>query len=293
MNLGIFQYFFVYAFLYILLILGTARINFEGEIIVKQKAKKIGIALGGGGTRGIAHLGAIRVFQENHIDFDYVSGNSAGAIAGALYAANIPWQELYDFVLDIRNKNVLPKKPWFSYLSPELIEKLADCFLKDKKFSDLEKPFCATAVELERGELDVLCKGRLSQALSASCAVPGIFQPVKIGRNTYIDGGTLRNIPTETVREMGADAVVGINLNADRGRGTKSMRRLDILVTAYNLSISANDQICERYADIMLEPGLEMYPRYSFRNIENMLRIGEKAVEENLEQVQELTHGSE
>ena len=134
-----------------------------------------------------------------------------------------------------------------------------------------------------------VCPRRYLQAVRCR----GFFSLSKSAKAPILTAGTLRNIPTETVREMGADIVVGINLNADRGRGTKSMRRLDILVTAYNLSISANDQICERYADIMLEPGLETYPRYSFRNIENMLRIGEKVVEDNLEQIKALMHGSE
>ncbi|MGI5848963.1 MAG: patatin-like phospholipase family protein [Christensenellales bacterium] len=252
-----------------------------------KKQKKTGIAFGGGGTRGIAHIGAIRVFQENKIEFDYIAGNSAGAIAGALYAAGIPWQEIYDFALNI--KNVLPKKkPWFSYMSPELIEKLADYFLKDKKFSDLKKPFCAIAVDLEQGKLDTLCKGRVSKALSASCAVPGIFQPVKISGKTYIDGGTLCSIPTQTVRDMGAEVVVGINLNADRSKGTTSTRRLNILVTAYNLGINLNSQICEKYADIMLKPWLESYSRHSFKSIGSMLRIGEKTVNESLEDIKAL-----
>ena len=74
-------------------------------------ANRTGVAFGGGGTRGIAHLGVIRVFQENNISFDMVAGNSAGAIAGALYAADIPWEQLYDFVLNLHDKNVLPKRP--------------------------------------------------------------------------------------------------------------------------------------------------------------------------------------
>ena len=181
---------------------------------MKGRHLRSGIAFGGGGTRGFAHIGAIRVFQDNHIDFDYVAGNSAGAIAGALYAAGIPWQELYDFALNIREKNVLPRRPIFSYMSSEIIEQLADCFLKGMTFGDLKKPFCAVAVDLERGMLETLCRGSVSKALSASCAVPGVFQPVRIGRKIYVDGGTLRSIPTETVRDMGADAVVGINLNS-------------------------------------------------------------------------------
>lgn len=251
-----------------------------------MEGRKSGIAFGGGGTRGFAHIGAIRVFQENHIDFDVVAGNSAGAIAGALFAAGVPWQELYDFAMEI--KNVLPKKPWFSYMSPETIEKLVDQFLTGKTFDDLGKPFCAIAVDLEQGTLATLKEGSVSKALAASCAVPGIFQPVCIGDKIYIDGGTLRSIPTETVREMGADAVVGIDLNTDKSKGTKSTRRLDVLVTAYNISTNANTEICRKYADIMLNPWLESYSRHSFKSISDMISIGEKTASDSLEKIEEL-----
>ena len=105
---------------------------------------------------------------------------------------------------------------------------------------------------MSRGRWETLRSGSLSKALSASCAVPGVFSPVRIGEKTYIDGGTLRSIPTQELRDMGADRVVGINLNSDRSRGTSSMRRIDVFLTAYNLSININSQICEKSADLML-----------------------------------------
>ena len=254
-----------------------------------SKKHKSGIAFGGGGTRGIAHLGVIRVLQENSIDFDCVAGNSAGAIAGALYAADIPWQELYDFVLTIKDKNVLPKRPaLLTYMSPEIIERLADCFLKDMDFKDLHRPFCAVAVDLEQGTLETLCSGSVSKAVSASCAVPGVFAPVRIGDKTYIDGGTLRSIPTQEIRDMGADTVVGVNLNADRSRGTNSLRRIDVFLTAYNLSININSQICEKCADLMLRPQLGSFARHSLKSVEEMLKIGEDTVNEHIDELRKL-----
>lgn len=254
-----------------------------------MKAAKTGIAFGGGGTRGIAHLGAIRVFQENSIDFDLVAGNSAGAIAGALYAADVPWEKLYEFVLNLHDKNVLPKKPHLiSYMSPEIIERLADCFLRDMRFEDLHRPFCAVAVDLKQGMLETLHEGSVSKALAASCAVPGVFQPVCIGDKVYIDGGTLRSIPTRELRDRGAQTVVGINLNADRSRGTDSLKRIDVFLTAYNLSANINSAVCERYADLMLRPNLEGHARHSLKNMEVMLQIGEDTVRERLDDIQAL-----
>jgi NTE family protein len=257
-------------------------------VLFEKKKQKSGIAFGGGGTRGFAHLGAIRVFQENDIDFDYVSGNSAGSIAGALYAAGIPWQDMYAFVEKFTDIYRPRKSTLLSYMSPELIEELADNFLKGMTFSDLKKPFSAVAVDLDSGVLDILDSGNVSKALSASCAVPGIFRPVKIGNKRYIDGGTLCSIPTRPVREMGADLVVGINLNADRGNGTESSRRLDVFVAAYNLSINVNSRLCTRYADIMLCPRLDGFARHSFKSIEEMISIGEKTAKNRLGEMKRL-----
>jgi NTE family protein len=115
-----------------------------------------------------------------------------------------------------------------------------------------------------------------------------VFQPVCIGDKVYIDGGTLRSIPTRELRDMGAETVVGINLNADRNRGTDSLKRIDVFLTAYNLSTNINSAVCERYADLMLRPNLEGHARHSFKSIESMLQIGEDAAKERLNDLKAL-----
>jgi NTE family protein len=254
--------------------------------MAERKHIKTGIAFGGGGARGIAHVGAIRVFQEYNIDFDFVAGNSAGAIAGALYAAGVPWRNIYEFVMDIKRR--LPAKTLLTYIEPRVVQDLADYFLNGRSFDDLCKPFCAIAVDLESGTLEKLRHGRVSTAVSASCAVPGIFQPVRIGGRTFIDGGTLRSIPTEAVREMGAEKVVGIDLNADKTKGTRSTKRLRVMIAALNLSVNANSALCEQYSDIMLKPELDDYPTHRFKSVEDVLRIGERTAMENLPLIKEL-----
>jgi NTE family protein len=252
------------------------------------KTKKSGIAFGGGGTRGIAHIGAIKVFQQNNIDFDFIAGTSVGSMAGAVYALGVPWQDMYDFVLSIKQKNLFPRKNWVSYMSAEVLEKMADYYLKDKTFDQLDKPFCAVAVDLKKGRPERLCSGNVSKALSASCAIPGVFQPVKIGDKTYVDGGILRIVPTQTVREMGAEKVVGIHLNSSRSEGTDSLKRRDIVLSAYRLSINMNSSHCEQYSDIMLKPKLGAYMPYSLKYAKEMLDIGEQTALSSLDKIKSL-----
>ena len=250
-----------------------------------KSAKKCGIAFGGGGTRGIAHIGAVRVFQQSGIEFDYIAGNSAGSMVGAVYALGVPWRHMYDFVLSINERSMFPKKNWASYMSAEVIERMADFYLAGKTFDDLKKPFCAIAVDIRKGTLETLCSGSVSKALSASCAVPGVFRPVEINGGVYVDGGTLRSIPTQAVRSMGAENVVGIDLNSDRGEGTNSLKRGDVFIAAYKLALSVNSEICEQYADIMIKPKLGAFMPYSFKNAEEMLKIGERAAAKRLPEI--------
>lgn len=250
-----------------------------------KSAKKSGIAFGGGGTRGIAHIGAIKVFQQNGIEFDYIAGNSVGSMIGAVYALGVSWKEMYDFVLSINERSFFPKKNWFSYMSAEVIEQMADHYLEGKTFGDLQKPFCAIAVDIKRGRLDRLCSGNVSKALSASCAVPGVFQPVVMGDKIYVDGGTMRSIPTEAVRDMGAKKVVGINLNSHRGNGTDSLRRRDVFLAAYKLTVNVNSEICEKYADVMIKPDLCDYLPFSFRDAKEMVKIGEESANKHLSEI--------
>ncbi len=251
-------------------------------------SKKSGIAFGGGGTRGIAHIGAIKVFQQNNINFDYIAGTSAGAMAGAVYALGIPWEDMYDYVLTIRKKNILAPRNWVSYMSAEILEKMADHYLKGLTFDQLEKPFAAVVVDLQKGKAESLTTGNVSKALAASCAIPGIFQPVEIDGKTYVDGGILRVVPTQTVREMGADKVVGIHLNSANTEGTQSLKRRDIVMTAYRLTVNVNTELCEQYSDIMLMPKLMDYMPYSFKYAEKMLEIGEQETLKNLSKIKEL-----
>ena len=103
-----------------------------------------------------------------------------------------------------------------------------------------------------------------------------------------MDGGILRVVPTQTVREMGAEKVVGIHLNSAQADGTQSTKRRDVVMTAYKLSINVNAELCEQYSDIMLKPRLNDYMPYSFKYAEEMLKIGEQAALDNLDKIKAL-----
>lgn len=180
---------------------------------------KLGLALGGGGAKGLAHVGVLKVLQRNGIDCDVVAGTSIGALVGALYAAG-KLQEFEEEVCSVRLTEIA------SILSPSwsfgglfsgrnVLERLDDVLGTDS-FQDLRKPFAAISADLSAAEIVVLKDGSLKKAIRASISIPGIFTPVTYGDRLYVDGGVLEPVPVEAVRDLGADKVLAIDLFSNR-----------------------------------------------------------------------------
>jgi NTE family protein len=175
---------------------------------------RLGLALGGGSARGMAHVGVLDVLEREGIPIDCIAGTSAGSLVGAAYAAGIRGQRLMDMALAMRwHRIARPTWPWrgivsFARLDAYLIAELGDC-----TFADLALPYAAVATDLMTGEPVILREGRLAPAVRASSSVPGIVPPVKLGGRLLVDGGVCNNLPVSAVRALGADLVVAVGLS--------------------------------------------------------------------------------
>lgn len=178
---------------------------------------KIGLALGGGGPKGLAHIGVIKVLEKNGIPIDFIAGTSAGAMVGGMYAYSKNIASLEEHFLH---------KNWFQMLSyfadPSLkggfiqgirMEEFLQEYLQSATIEKLSIPFRATAVDLQSGKMTELHEGLVSTAIRASCAIPMLFKPVEINSHLYVDGGLLSSVPVQTVKRMGADIVIAVQLN--------------------------------------------------------------------------------
>ncbi len=180
------------------------------------KTKKIGLALGGGGARGCAHIGVIKALTEAGIPIGYVAGTSIGALIGGIYTAG-DIKEFENYLLTIKWKEVvkyldpvIPKKGLFK---GEKVCRLISKSLKHKDFQGNKIPFCAVATDLFSGKEVILKKGDLTQAIRASIAIPGIFTPVEKEGDYLIDGGVVNPVPINVVQDMKADVVIAVDLN--------------------------------------------------------------------------------
>jgi NTE family protein len=174
--------------------------------------KKIGIALGGGGTRGFAHLGVLKALEEAGIKPNVFSGTSAGAIVGSLLAAG----KESDEVFELMKKNKLTdfakiKLPINGFMSLENMGKKLGKMLPGENFKDLKYPFFAAATNLYTGKIEYISEGNLVQAVQASSSIPIIFSPVEINGYLYVDGGLLDNVPIKPLEEK-CDKIIAVEI---------------------------------------------------------------------------------
>jgi NTE family protein len=200
-------------------------VNGAGEDLSPQAPRnRIGIALGGGAARGWAHIGVMRALDEAGLAPDIIAGTSIGAVVGGCYVAGI-LDDLEEFARSLTKRRV------FGYLdinfagsgliSGSRLAKQLTIHLADKRIEDLPRRFVCVATELATGHEIWISRGNLVEALRASYALPGIFQPVKVGGRWLVDGALVNPVPVSVCRALGANIVIAVNLSSDVfGRGT-------------------------------------------------------------------------
>ncbi len=244
----------------------------------------IGLALSGGGMRGIAHIGAIKALDEHGIFPTHIAGTSAGAIVGALYANDNTWKEILDFFKRVEifsmNKFALNKPGFID------TEKLYDSFramLKDDDFKTLKKPLFITATNILDGTLKIFNKGELIRPILASAAFPGIFTPVKIKNEYYVDGGTLNNFPVDLIKPY-CEQIIGIYVNPFGKVKIEDMKHsYNVLERAYKIR-TANDFI-SKFPDcdmVICPKGLNNLSTFSMKDMDTIFDIGYNAAKEEL-----------
>jgi NTE family protein len=221
----------------------------------------IGIALGGGGARGIAHIGVLRAFEENDIKISHISGTSIGALVASYYAYGKSIDDIKDIGEALNFTSViglsLHKKGLFSTRS---IEKMIIRDLGDVNIEDAKIPLAICATDISTGEQVILDRGNLAKAVSASTAVPGIFIPVEIDNKSLVDGGISENVPISLLDKMGAGFTIGVNLNGHQVYSPpKDM--IAIMSNAIDIAIDLRTRDQLKNADFTLSLNLERYSR--------------------------------
>lgn len=251
------------------------------------KRKKVGLALSGGAVLGIAHLGVIKVLEENNIRIDLIAGTSAGSLVGAFLAAGYSSDEMFQKVKSLTwgkiSKLTVPK---MGLLNGRLLERFIESEIGKIDVSDLPKPFAAVTVDLTSGKEIILKKGLLSEAVRASCAIPGVFTPLVRGKQVLVDGGVLNFLPTDIVRDMGADYVIAVKLMPSIINKKPPENIIQILVNSFQLAIA---QIAAHApdGDVTIIPDLSGLNPHDFKQAEKLFQRGFEAASKLMEPIKQ------
>lgn len=242
---------------------------------------KIGLALGGGAARGFAHIGVIKALEAQGIVPDIVVGTSAGSLVGALYAAGNNGFALHKMALQMDEATISDwSVPLFSkatgVLKGEALQNYVNRAVNNQPIEKLKMPFGAVATDLNTGQPILFRRGNTGAAVRASSAVPGVFQPVRIGDRSYVDGGLVSPVPVRFAREMGADFVIAVNISAQPDAQPASST-LDVLLQTFAIMGQSINQYELREADVVIQPRLGAMKGSDFPGRNNAILAGEQA----------------
>lgn len=242
--------------------------------------KIVGLALSGGGARGPAHLGVLRVLEREKIPIDVIAGVSAGSVTGALYCAGIPLEDLVKALNDFNwHKIISPTLPLHGFVSFERMEPFLMHWIGDVWFSELKKPFAVGTTDLLTGRPITFTTGRVAPLVRASCSIPGLVTPLRYGRYWLVDGGISQNLPAQAARALGADIVIGVDLLMPYVRDY--FGPLGIGSTALEIMVRHSGGGLEG-SDVLISPALDNKTYSRFSRAREMIALGEQAAEEKL-----------
>jgi NTE family protein len=255
------------------------------------KPLKIGLALGGGAARGFAHVGVIKALEAQGIVPDVVVGTSAGSLVGALYAAGNNGFALQKLAMEMDEATISDwSVPLFAKVSGVLkgegLQRYVNKTLKNQPLESLKIPFGAVATDLNSGQAILFRRGNAGMAVRASSAVPGVFQAVKIGGHTYVDGGLVSPVPVRFAREMGADFVIAVNISA-QPEGQPDSSSVDVLLQSFAIMGQSLNQHELKEADIVIRPQLGTMKGSDFASRNLAILAGEQAATAMLPQIRQ------
>lgn len=256
--------------------------------IKKYPNVKIGLALGGGATRGFAHLGVLKLFEEYGLKFDFVAGTSAGSLAGAMYCAGKTADEMIEIASKIREKDIRTSKLVFMPSKSDGIENVVKNALGDINIEDLPIPFSPVVVDIKSTDEIALRKGNLAKAVAGSCSVPGVFVPVEFEDKLLSDGGLSNAIPADVPKMFGCDYVIAVDVNSTRTYGTNSQKLVDVLLASIRILMKSTPIKGYVYSDVMLTPDLKRFKATSMDGMQEMIEEGYKSAKANIDKIIEV-----
>src|SRR5216683_3340981 len=251
-----------------------------------KRTPAIGLALGGGFARGIAHVGVLKVLEEEGIPVRMIAGTSVGALIGAAYCSGVTIAELEEVAYKVRFTTFAR---WtlsrYGFASNDRMIAFLTRTLKVKTFEELRIPLGVTATDFNTGEGVVFHSGSIIDPVRASCAYPGMFLPVEIRGQYLVDGMLSHPVPTRPLREMGADRVLAVHLRGTWANGGAPRNLFDVIGQSFAIAQDAMSCLWREAADLVIEPDVAGFAYDDFKRAKDLIRVGEAAMRNALPEV--------
>lgn len=260
-------------------------------------SKSLGLALGSGGARGVAHVGFLQALEEEGIKPDFISGCSMGAVVGGCYASGMPVSKMRDIVLKLRKRDLIDLSPkpisQMSLLRSKKIRELLLAHLKVKNIEDFPVPFKCVATDLYSGTLHVFEKGEAALAIQASSTIPAVFRPVQFEDKLLVDGGCLCRVPVREVKAMGADVVVAVDVLKITSEPVEKLDNiLNMGLRVFDVMDAHNTALMKKrdskYFDLWLAPEMKGMSQYLIKDLEFAFEEGYAEGKKNADKIKEL-----
>jgi NTE family protein len=260
-----------------------------GGPVFSSESTGLGLALGGGFSRGFAHLGVLQVLEQNHIPVSFIAGTSVGSILGAAYASGAPLTRIMDTCRKIRFRDFARwRVSRLGFASNQRIGELIENVFESRTFEDLKIPLAVVATDLATGEPVVFSHGNLSDAIRASCAFPGLFEPVQIGTRCLADGGLVAPVPTRAARSLGASRIIAVSVGVEDGRRGAPSNIFQVVSRAVSAAQKHQLEVWERHADLVLRPDVQSLAWDDFDRADEAIEAGAQAARRALPRIEKL-----
>ena len=249
----------------------------------------IGVALGGGFSRGFAHLGVLQVLEQNHIPISHIAGTSVGSILGAAYGSGAPLAKILATCRDIKFRDIARwRVSRLGLASNHRLSDLMDRVFAARTFEQLRIPMAVVATDLATFDPVVFTQGPLVDAIRASCAFPGLFEPVEIGTRCLADGGLVAQVPTVAARQIGADRVLGVSVGIQDGRRGAPKNIFQVVARAVCAAQKHQLESWERHADLVLRPDVQHLAWDDFERASDAIEAGALSATRALPRIKKL-----
>jgi NTE family protein len=267
----------------------SERNSLSGSSVGSPARPGVGLALGGGFARGFAHLGVLQVLEQNQIPISHIAGTSVGSILGAAYASGAPLARIIATCRTLRFRDIARwRVSRLGLASNHRLGALIERVFDSRQFEDLRIPLAVVATDLSSGEPVVFTQGNLVDAIRASCAFPGLFEPVEIGTRCLADGGLVAPVPTRAARELGAATVIGISVGMQDGHRGAPTNIFQVVSRAVSAAQKHQLEVWERHADLVLRPDVQSLAWDDFDRAEEAIEAGAATARRALPRIQKL-----